>query len=886
MKRFALQRFFGGLGTSRPLAHWGYLASFGVLVVLITDTMTPLGFAHGTLYTPLILVAALSQQKRWVVRITLVSAVMIGLGFWLSAPPVSGFPMAYVIANRGVSLAAVGITGGLMLAVIQALEQIRAAQFALTETDETLQAQQRLLQMATQIGHLGGWVANLAAGTVTWSDEVAYIHDLEPGYAPTVEQAIQFYAPEYRDRISTVFNTCTRQGVPFDEELQIITAQGRRVWVRAIGQPVRNDQGDIVLVQGAFQDITQQKQTEVSLERSEQRFRQLADAMPLIVWTAEPDGTLDYASQALRTYTGVMETAPHPDQTWPQLLHPDDQAPCLDTWTTAVKTGSPYRIEFRLRRYDGAYCWHLTQAVPIRDETGQIVKWYGTATYIHDQKQLEYEARELANRLNNTLESITDAFLTFDCQWRFTFVNRQAEQVLQRQRSELLGQVVWQCFPEAIGSAFDHQYHRAMESGKSVQFREFYAPLKIWMDVRAYPSSEGLAVYFQDVSDRIALEEKLRQSQRLEAIGQLTGGVAHDFNNLLTVILGNAELLTETLATNPRLHPLADMITNAAQRGAELTQRLLAFARRQALEPKVVDINQLMGQMDHLLRRTLGEHIDMEWVRGAGLWPALVDPAQLENALLNLCLNARDAMPQGGRLTLESANTRLDQDYADHHVEVQPGQYVMIGISDTGIGIAPEHLEQVFEPFFTTKDKGKGTGLGLSMVYGFVKQSGGHIKIYSEPGEGTTVKMYLPRCAEPDQDYPTLASPRAEGGSEVILLVEDDAMVRRYGQDQLESLGYTVLTAENGPQALAMIAQPMPIDLLFTDVVMPGGMGGRDLVEAAQRVRPGLKVLYTSGYTENAIVHQGRLDAGVHLLSKPYRRADLARKIRDALADA
>ncbi|NMF84990.1 ATP-binding protein [Nodosilinea sp. P-1105] len=464
-------------------------------------------------------------------------------------------------------------------------------------------------------------------------------------------------------------------------------------------------------------------------------------------------------------------------------------------------------------------------------------------------------------------------------------LNRQAEHLLQRQRSELLGQNVWDEFPEAVGSTFQHQYERAVNQGITVEFREFYPPLDCWFEVRAYPSSEGLAVYFQDVSDRITLEEQLRQSQRLEAVGQLTGGIAHDFNNLLTVILGNAELLVEQLDTTAPLHTLAEMVVNAAQRGAELTQRLLSFARRQALDPKAVDINQLLGRMDALLRRTLGEHIELEWVRGGGLWSALVDPAQLENALLNLCLNARDAMAQGGRLTLETANTRLDQDYADQHAEVQPGQYVMIAVSDTGPGIPPDHLERVFEPFFTTKAKGKGTGLGLSMVYGFIKQSEGHIKIYSELGEGTTVKMYLPRCLNPDQQALSLTGHATVGGAEVILLVEDDDLVRRYGQEQLRMLGYRVITARDGAQALDIIHQRADIDLLFTDVIMPGGMSGRDLAEAAQLIRPSLKVLYTSGYAENAIVHQGRLDPGVQLLTKPYRRAELAQKIRAVLAE-
>lgn len=394
-------------------------------------------------------------------------------------------------------------------------------------------------------------------------------------------------------------------------------------------------------------------------------------------------------------------------------------------------------------------------------------------------------------------------------------------------------------------------------------------------------AAQSLQTQHEDIA---RLNSRLMQSQRMEAIGQLTGGVAHDFNNLLTVVLGNADLLAELSADDPARRQLAEMIVEAAQRGASLTQQLLAFARKQPLAPSVVDVNQRVASLDPMLRRTLGEHIEIELVRGAGLWPAMVDPAQLENALLNLCLNARDAMPTGGKLTLETANAALDQRYADQHPEVVPGQYVMLAVSDTGSGIAPENLARVFEPFFTTKEKGRGTGLGLAMVYGFARQSAGHVSIYSEPDHGTTVKLYLPRAAgKPGADAAAAGEPSVRGGAETVLVVEDDEPVRQLACHELRALGYHVLEAGSGAEAMRIVEGDAPIDLLFTDVVMPGGMSGRQLVDAAQAARPGLRVLYTSGYTENAIVHHGRLDAGVMLLAKPYRRADLARAIRSAL---
>ncbi|MGB3201036.1 MAG: PAS domain S-box protein [Nodosilinea sp.] len=859
------------------------VAIAGLVMVFVTDTATPLGFSHASLYPLFVAVAGCSRSERWVVMVAVASLSLAVAGFFVSPPAPAGFAIAYAFANRLMAALSIATTGGLTVAILRYIERLKASQRSLSDAYETLRSQQTLLQIASEIGHFGGWLVSLNSPTMIWSEEVCRIHEVAPEFTPTLAQGIEFYAPEYRDRITTVVTACIETGQPFDEELQIITARQRRVWVRAIGQAVRDDQGAIVAIQGAFQDITAQKQAEASLERSEQRFRHLANAMPLIVWTADPDGTVDYASQALRVYTGIYEPDPHPSQTWTMLLHADDLTPCLAAWDRAVQASSPYRFEFRLRRHDGDYRWHLVEAVPIRDHDGTLIKWYGTAIDIHEQKQLAHEARQIADRFNTTLESITDAFFTLDHDWRFTFLNHQVERLLHRQRADLLGNCLWDEFPEAVGTVVEQQYKQAVNEGQAVEFRAFHPSLNRWFETRAYPSSEGLAVYFQDVTDRIALEEQLQQSQRLESVGQLTGGIAHDFNNLLTVILGNAELLSERLDTNPQLQLLAEMIGKAAQRGADLTQRLLAFARRQALDPEAVEINQLIATMDGLLRRTLGEHIEIELVRGGGLWPALVDPAQMESALLNLCLNARDAMVQGGRLTIETANTHLSQDYADQYAEVVPGQYVMVAVSDTGLGIAPENLERVFEPFFTTKETGKGTGLGLSMVYGFIKQSGGHIKIYSELGQGTTVRMYLPRFWGDTEPQPQLVDSALVGGSELILLVEDEDLVCRYAHDQLVNLGYRVLVATNGPDALILLRQRDDIDLLFTDVVMPGGMSGRELADLAQRLRPGLKVLYTSGYTENAIVHHGRLDPGVQLLSKPYSRAELSQKIRDAL---
>ncbi len=882
-------------------------------------------------------------------------------------------------------------------------------------TQAELAEANRLLRIANHTARLGGWRVDVVSREVTWTGETAAIYELPEGSEPTLREAIDFYAPEDRPRIEAAFEACARDGEPFDEVLRLVTARGNQIRVRAIGEPERGHDGAIRAVAGALQDVTE-----------------LMDARERSV--------------------------------------------------------------------------------------------------------------VLAKRLHDTLEHISDAFFTLDSDWRFSFLNRRAEELLERRRADLVDRNVWESFPEARATIFQREYEKTMWQGRTARFVQYYPPLERWFQVTAYPASDGIAVYFRDVTEERAreaqmrlletavsrlndiviitevhqpgdlagrriiyvndaferhtgfrreeavgqpvrmlhgpatsrgeverietelgarrgaraelvhyrksgeempveleivpildhegnfthlvsverdiseryraeraaresqerfelvaratndviwdwdveagtvwwndnlgtvfghdrqdvepgfeswsnrvhpddrdrllaglrelidgedrhwrdeyrfrrgngtwavvvdrgfairdeggrvvrmigsmldvteqreLDERLRQSQKLEAVGQLTGSVAHDFNNLLTVIMGNSELLSRRLDGDGGLRALAEMTGTAAQRGAELTHRLLAFARRQPLEPKLVDMGKLASGMDGLLRRTLSEDIDIEIVRGGGLWIVEVDPGQLEVALLNLAINARDAMPGGGQLTIETANVWLNDAYVEDNPGASPGQHVLVSVSDTGSGMTREVMEQAFEPFFTTKDVGKGSGLGLSMVYGFVKQSGGHIKIYSEVGQGSSIKLYFPRSFAEDVEMAgTVEEIRPAGGSERILVVEDDELVREHVITQLEGLGYCVTSAGNGPDALEALRQLEDIDLLFTDIIMPAGIDGAELAKQARRLRPGLKVLFTSGYTENAIVHSGRLDRGVQLLSKPYRLRELASKVRSVL---
>jgi PAS domain S-box-containing protein len=511
------------------------------------------------------------------------------------------------------------------------------------------------------------------------------------------------------------------------------------------------------------------------------------------------------------------------------------------------------------------------------------------------REKTEALTREVEERRSIT-DTALDAFIQADQTGTVIEWNPQAAATFGWSREEAIGQSISSLIvPPASRTRYLRAMTRYLRTRKSPVLGKHLQMAALQRDGRKItveatitavlrPDGFVFNAFLRDVTDRIAAEGQLRQSQKMDAVGQLTGGVAHDFNNILTVITGTIEILEEGVADRPDLATIAKMIDEAATRGAELTRQLLAFARRQPLDPRETDVNKLLIETAWLLKPTLGEHIEIESMLENDAWSALVDPSQLSAAIVNLAVNARDAMPNGGKLTLETGNVMLDEAYAAGNSEVTPGAYVMIAVSDTGTGIAADIRERVFEPFFTTKEVGRGTGLGLSMVYGFARQTGGHVKIYSEEGHGTAVKLYLPRttrqaarAAEP------VRAPLIPRGDETILVVEDDALVRGYVIAQLESLGYTTLAAPDGAAALALVDKGVAFDLLFTDVIMPGGMNGRQLADAIRKRRPSLNVLYTSGYTENAIVHHGRLDPGVALLNKPYRKTDLARKIRDAL---
>ena len=654
---------------------------------------------------------------------------------------------------------------------------------------------------------------------------------------------------------------------------------------------------------------------------AELRLRLALDAAAIGVWEFDvATGRLSWDQRVC----DVAEVDPGFQPTWDAdflpALHPDDREPAQAAFERLIEGAAAGALSIECRvigRRTGRVTWAALEGRALTGDDG-AVRIIGTARDVTLQRFTTDQLREVNERLEQRVaeavaalriwadmfEGSDDPVAAVDADLRVTAMNHAYKDAFLR----LFG--VELAVGQSLLEALDHMpaardaaaglWRRAL-AGEVVEVPRAREadPSGAFYDIKFRPLHDragrvvGAYQYSRDVTQRVRATERvkeaqqtLQRAQRMEAVGQLTGGVAHDFNNLLQVISGNLQLLRKETAGDPRALRRVDNAMAAVSRGSKLASQLLAFGRRQPLEPKVVNLGRFLRGMDDMLRRALGEEVELETVVSGGLWNTLVDPGQIENAILNLAINARDAMVGGGHLTIEAGNVALDEDYAMRHAEVTAGQHVMVAVTDTGSGMAPEVMARAFDPFFSTKPEGKGTGLGLSMVYGLIKQSRGHIKIYSEVGHGTTVKLYLPRALESADEVADAAQAPVRGGAETILVVEDDQDVRETAVALLADLGYRVLKAPDAASALAVIESGVAIDLLFTDVVMPGPLRSPELAAKARGRLPDLAVLFTSGYTQNAIVHGGRLDEGVDLLSKPYTREALARKIRHVIANA
>ena len=681
------------------------------------------------------------------------------------------------------------------------------------------------------------------------------------------------------------------EGINHNETVRV-RKDGTRVDVSLSLSPIKSASGAIIGVSKTARDITERNRTQRALRQQNEERRRIFETSQDLIMIVDSRGSLVQVSPSSEAILGYRPSEMI-GRSPAHFMHPDHIENTREQLRALRRGERPKIADSRFIHRAGREVW-----LSWLGAWSEPVKRYffvgRDMTETHKAQETLRESERLARGI---LTSALDAFVQIDQHGIIREWNPQAEAIFGWPRGDALGQNVFDLLSRQPGrqgplrTALADFLHSGLEQLRLPR-REIVARRRDGKEITAELSAAALKTrdgivfngFIRDLTDKIAAEERIRQAEKMEAMGQLTGGIAHDFNNILTVITGTIEILADAVDGEPQLAAITRMIDEAASRGADLTQQLLAFARKQPLEPRETDVNVLIIETAKLLQRTLGEHVETASVFESESCLAIVDPNQLATAILNLALNARDAMPEGGKLVIETGHVELDESYAELQDDLAAGRYAMIAVSDTGTGIPASIIDKVFNPFFTSKGPGKGTGLGLSMVYGFVKQSAGHIKIYSEEGHGTTVRMYLPAASgilAPSEVAPAI---EFTGGHETILVVEDDKLVRNYVLTQLHSLGYVTLEAANATDALAIARSEQPFDLLFTDVIMPG-MNGKQLADEVAKIRPGARVLFTSGYTEDAIIHHGRLDEGVLLLAKPYRKSDLAAMIRKALGD-
>lgn len=707
----------------------------------------------------------------------------------------------------------------------------------------------------------------------------------------------------------------TGRGVP----VRLAGAAGeaaRLHYLDVVLQPVLDLAGQVAAIFVLGADATEAHSATVALAASEARFRAAVGAVQGVLWTNNAAGEMVGEQPGWAALTG-QDYDDYQGFGWAAAVHPDDAQPTIDAWNAAVAERRAFVFEHRVRGLDGTWRPFSIRAIPTLDADGAVIEWVGVHTDISEQRAAEQELRELNETLENRIAARTAQLEASEARLRTIFetgfqhqglltpgglvldANATSLQGVKSRLEDVIGQPYWETPWFAATPHMSETIRAAVAAaggGQAVR-QEIHIDLPEggwrWFDFSLRPirDADGSVIALVpeavDMTERRRAEEALRQAQKMEAVGQLTGGIAHDFNNLLAGIAGSLELLQSRLKQG-RLDAIpryVDAAQGAVKRAAALTQRLLAFSRRQTLNPKPINVNRLIAGLEDLIRRTVGPSITIEVVGAAGVWPTLIDPHQLENALLNLCINARDAMPDGGRLTIETANKWLDERAAAER-ELSPGQYVSLCVSDTGTGMTPEVIARAFDPFFTTKPLGLGTGLGLSMIYGFARQSGGQVRIYSEEGQGTTMCLYLPRHfgdAEETRAPPLQARDDQLGHGETVLVVDDEATVRLLVSEVLDELGFNAIEVGDGPAGLKVLQSEARVDLLITDVGLPGGLNGRQVADAGRALRPGLKVLFITGYAENAVIGNGHLDPGMQILTKPFALQALGDKIREMI---
>jgi PAS domain S-box-containing protein len=790
-------------------------------------------------------------------------------------------------------------------------ESLREADRAI---EESLRAGEKRLGLALDAGRIGVWDWDIPTGKVTWTERVHEIHGVPAGgFSGRLEDFSARIHPEDRERVEAAIGAAVRDGAQYHIEFRIVRPDGAVRWLTTSASLLKAPDGSPSRLIGATTDITDRRDVEEALRKSESLYRVLAENIPELVWMSDPQGRSLFFNRQWSDFTGKAIRAGE-EGVNRDVIHPDDLPGILQIRERAIEAGRPYRLEFRVRRYDGVWRWHLSRVVPVLGEDGKLAYWFGAATDFHDLRLAEENLRKSEEEFRAMFELAGSGKVQADpATGRFLRVNRRFCQVAGYAEGELLGMAWLDIVAPEDRATAESLLAAASGNGKGDGYAEFRFVRKDgalrWVQVTSTAlkgsgeRAQRMLATVHDVTERklaeqeaLAAQEKFRQAQKMESIGRLAGGIAHDFNNLLTAINGYADLLLGAMEPD---HPHAAYlgeIRQAGERAAGLTRQLLAYSRRQILSPKVADLNGIVSRMSNMLRRLIGEEIRMTTVLGEGLGHVKVDTGQMEQVILNLVVNARDAMPDGGDLHVRTYPLELDQPEEAHDAMVPSGRYVALEIADTGHGMDEDVLARLFEPFFTTKGVGAGpsgrtgTGLGLSMVQGIVRQSDGYIRVWSAPDEGTRFTILLPRVEPVRADGKEsgalpLSAPSVASG-ETVLLVEDEGTVRKYAREILERSGFRVLEAESGEEALRLAElHSEPIHLLVSDVVMPG-LTGPKVAEAVLAIRPGLKVLFMSGYSDSSILKHGILETASNFLQKPFSPDDLLRKARAAIAPA
>ncbi len=884
--------------------QWRYLLAGLTAAVFVLELVTPLGFAHGTLYAPLLMAAVLFGEKRFSLLLFLAAAVLTAAGYGISPPAPAGFPIRYVLLNRTFSLVILAIIWGLSTAVLSYIDRHRKFSYQLEETQESLRERERyyrglLYSMHEDIlvideSYRITDVKNSCVRTAGLKREEIIgrkCYEVFHGYSLPCDQAGDHCS------LKEVFETGRPQHclhTHYNHE------SNQQMFVDILLSPITDESGKVIYAAEAMRDISDIIRGKEELHKSQELLRMAGSIAKFGGWYLDKESkTVEWSEE-----TAAIHEVPAGFQPTPEgplsFYAPEYRHEIQKAVQQCLLEGTAFSREVELVAFTGRRIWVYVAAEPARDGEGNIIGVHGAFQDISRIKEMERSLQETQIQFQSLVEGSPIAIFVH-ADYSFVYLNQAACSLFGSQPpGRMLGtSILNRIHPSDLDIAKKrisqiYTQRRSMPMMEQVYLKAdgSEVPVEVSAVPITFDGSRGALVYAHDISERKEhetqqqrLQNQLAQAQKMESVGRLAGGIAHDYNNMMGVIIGYAELAMDQAKEADLLTEELSEILQAARRASAITQQLLAFARKQTISPEPLDVNSRISGLQSMLRQLIGEDIRLEWRPKEEVPSVFLDGTQLDQILMNLAANARDAVDSGGCITIETDAVSFDDEYCSSRYGFLPGEYTKISVSDDGTGIDPKVLDTIFEPFYTTKSEQKGSGLGMSMVYGIVRQNGGFINIYSEPGEGTTVNTYFPCYYGPQQSpKPVNVQKTADGTGTHVLVVEDDESILQLTAALLERLGYHVTTAGLPGEAVELVKEhPVSIDLLVTDVVMPG-MTGRELSRELQRFQKDLRTLYMSGYTANVITHRGVLDEGVHFIQKPFSLTELSEKLKEVLS--